>query len=395
MSAVDDSPNPLGWLAQRSHERSLNGLLRRLPDTSSSHPQPTPPIVDLASNDYLRLSRHPLVCGAASDAALAWGVGATGSRLVTGSTELHAVLEADLASFLGAEAALVFSSGYLANIGVITALVGRGDLVVSDRYNHASVVDACRLSRARVVVTNHGDLTSIDETLAQRSEKKALVVVEAIYSVDGDPAPIAELSTLCRRRGAVLVVDEAHAMGVVGPGGRGGVAAAGLTTATDIVRTLTLSKALGSQGGAVIGSRMVVNHVIDTARAFMFDTALAPPSVAAARSSLAVLSNHPHWSTTVHDRAVALAAIATEMGLLASPPASAVTSIRIGDSQAALAAAMTLQQAGVRVGCFRPPSVPDRHSRLRIAAHLGLDDEAIEVFRSAVATLATSPDIRC
>jgi 8-amino-7-oxononanoate synthase len=220
------------------------------------------------------------VTRAAAEAALSWGAGSTGSRLVTGSTELHARFERELAEFVGAPAGLVFSSGYLANLGVLGALAGPGTLVVSDALNHASVVDACRLSRGAVVVTAHRDVAAVDAALSARTAGRAVVVTDAVFSVDGDLAPLADLHGVTSAHGALLVVDEAHSLGVLGDGGRGACRLAGIAGAPDVVQTVTLSKALGSQGGAVLGAAAVVEHLVNAARSFIFDTGLAPTSVA-------------------------------------------------------------------------------------------------------------------
>jgi 8-amino-7-oxononanoate synthase len=308
--------------------------------------------------------------------------------LVTGSTTLHADLERELAEHTGAEAALVFSSGYLANLGVITGLAGRGSLVVSDAINHASIVDACRLSRAEVAITPHRDVDAVARVLAQRAEERALVVVDAVFSVDGDLAPLAELAAVTRRYGAVLLVDEAHGLGVVGPGGRGAVHAAGLAGADDVVLTATLSKALGSLGGAVLGPRRVIEHLVDAARTFIFDTGLAPASVAGALEALRVLRERPELAERVRANARALAADVRGLGLRVTEPEGAVASVLIGDPQLAFETARRCARGGVRVGCFRPPSVPDGISRLRLAARADLtpDDlaRAVSALRSAL-----------
>ncbi|HEY0641111.1 MAG TPA: aminotransferase class I/II-fold pyridoxal phosphate-dependent enzyme, partial [Pseudonocardiaceae bacterium] len=276
--------DPLAWLEERAAQRVAAGLRRRL-----RHRDSDDHTIDLASNDYLGLARDPRVVEGAVRAAREWGAGATGSRLVTGSTALHAELEDSLAEFCGAEAGLVFSTGYAANLGAVTALSGRGALVVSDASNHASLVDACRLSRARVVVTPHNDAGTVDTVLATRSEERALVVTDSVSSVDGDLAPLRELHAVCRARGAVLVVDEAHGLGVRGRGGRGLVHEAGLAGRPDVVLTVTLSKSLGAQGGAVLGARAVVDHLVDSARSFIVDTGLAPAAAGAALAALRVL----------------------------------------------------------------------------------------------------------
>ena len=249
--------------------------------------------LDLASNDYLGLSGDVRLAEAAAAAARVWGTGATGSRLVTGTTALHAELEAELAEFTGAAAALVFSSGYLANLAVVTALTGAlsgdGVLIVSDERNHASLVDACRLARARVLVTSHGDVAAVAAALSAREERAAIVVTDAVFSVSGDLAPVAALHPTARAHGALLVVDEAHAFGVLGEGGRGAATAAGIAGDPDLVRTVTLSKSLAGQGGAVSGGGRGEQHAGGRGRGFIFDTGLAPPSAAAALAALTIM----------------------------------------------------------------------------------------------------------
>jgi 8-amino-7-oxononanoate synthase len=331
-------------------------------------------VIDLASNDYLGLARHPKVREAAAEAALTWGAGSTGSRLVTGSTDLHRGLEDDLASFTGAGAALVFSSGYLANLGAVTALADSDSTVVSDALNHASLVDACRLSRAQVVVTAHRDVAAVDAALARRTTERAVVVTDAVFSVDGDAAPIVELHATARRHGALLLVDEAHALGVVGLRGEGAVAAGGLGCEPDVVRTVTLSKSLGSQGGAVLGDPVVVEHLVNTARSFIFDTGLAPAAVAGAAEALRVLAAEPAMVDRVRARARELAAALRAGGLDPSSPDAAVLSAPVDSPGRALALAEGLLDLGLRVGCFRPPSVPDGVARLRVTARADLPD---------------------
>jgi len=331
-------------------------------------------VLDLASNDYLGLARHPRVSAAAAEAALRWGAGSTGSRLVTGSTDLHTRLEAELAAFVGDEAALVFSSGYLANIGALTALVDTDTLVVSDALNHASVVDACRLGRATVSVTAHRDVHAVAAALAGRTTSRAVVVTDAVFSVDGDLAPVAELHSVARAHGALLVVDEAHSLGVIGEGGRGACLDAGIAAEPDVVRTLTLSKSLGSQGGAVVGSSEVVEHLVNAARSFIFDTALAPAAVAGASAALEVLRAEPERAAAVRTRARGIFDALCVAGMSARAPDGAVVSVLVGDPGRAADAAATLLAGGLCVGCFRPPSVPDGISRLRLTARADLTD---------------------
>lgn len=375
--------SPLGWLATAERQRQAAGLRRSL--------RPRPPVtaeLDLASNDYLGLSRHPAVVDGGIDALRAWGAGSTGSRLVTGDTELHHQLESRLADFVGAAAGLVFSSGYTANLGAVAALSGPGALVVSDAHTHASLIDACRLSRARVAVTPHRDVAAVEAALAARDEDRAVVVTDSVFSADGALAPLGELHDVCRRHRALLLVDEAHGLGVRGVGGRGLVHELGLAGAPDVVMTTTLSKALGSQGGVVLGPPAVRDHLIDTARPFIFDTGLAPAAAGAALAAAGVLAAEPWRAAAVLANAAALAGACGVSGR----PQSAVVSVILGDPQAALGAASACGDAGVRVGCFRPPSVPAGTSRLRLTARASLD--AAQLDRACRVLAEVTPDPR-
>lgn len=363
--------SPLAWLDAVEQQRRAAGLRRSL--------RPRPPVateLDLASNDYLGLSQHPDVIDGGVAALRMWGAGATGSRLVTGDTELHQQFESELADYVGAASGLLFSSGYAANLGAVVGLSGRGALVVSDAYSHASLVDACRLSRARVVVTPHRDVDAVRAALADRDEERAVVITESVFSTDGALAPLRELHEVCGRHRALLIVDEAHGLGVRG-GGRGLVFEAGLAGAPDVVMTTTLSKALGSQGGAVLGPAAVRAHLIDAARTFIFDTGLTPAAVGAARAALGVLRAEPWRAGLVLRHAGVLA----EVCRVREAPQSAVVSVILGDPDVAVAAATACLDAGVRVGCFRPPTVPAGTSRLRLTARASLDDADLEVAR--------------
>jgi 8-amino-7-oxononanoate synthase len=367
--------DPLSWLVEHARRRRVAGLRRTL----RARPE-IDPMVDLAGNDYLGLSRDPRVVEAGVAALRTWGAGSTGSRLVTGTTTLHTELEAELAAFCGFESGLVFASGYAANLGVLTALSGPGALIVSDAASHASLVDACRLSRARVVVTPHNDAAAVDAVLAGRAEERALVVTDSVCSVDGDHAPLTALHRVTRARGAVLVVDEAHALGVCGPGGRGLLAERGLAGAADVVATVTLSKSLGSQGGAVLGPTAVTEHLVDTARTFIFDTGLAPAAAGAALAALRLLTNDPALAARVLANATRIADAA---GVTA--PGSAVVPVVLGEPDVAFAAAARCLERGLRVGCFRPPSVPPGTSRLRLTARADLTEEELALVRAALA----------
>ncbi|MGD1208505.1 8-amino-7-oxononanoate synthase [Mycobacterium seoulense] len=363
--------SPLAWLDAVERQRRAAGLRRSL--------RPRPPVateLDLASNDYLGLSQHPDVIEGGVAALRMWGAGATGSRLVTGDTELHQQFESELAEYVGTASGLLFSSGYAANLGAVVGLSGRGALLVSDALSHASLVDACRLSRARVVVTPHRDVDTVEAALASRDEERAVVITESVFSPDGALAPLRELHEVCRRHGALLIVDEAHGLGVRG-GGRGLLYELGLAGAPDVVMTTTLSKALGSQGGVVLAPAAVRAHLIDAARTFIFDTGLAPAAVGAARAALSVLRAEPWRPEAVvrHARTLAEACDVPDI------PQSAVVSVILGDPEVALAAATACLDAGVKVGCFRPPTVPAGTSRLRLTARASLDAAELELAR--------------
>ncbi|GHE42966.1 8-amino-7-oxononanoate synthase [Streptomyces longispororuber] len=362
---------PFDWIDERARERERAGLVRAL------RPRPAEsPLLDLAGNDYLGLARHPEVTAAAAAAARRWGGGATGSRLVTGSTELHAELERELAAFCGAEAALVLSSGYAANLAAVTALAPYGSLIVSDAGNHASLIDGCRLARGTTQVVPHANPEAVRKALAGH-EGPAITVTDSVFSVDGDAAPLGELATACREYGAGLVVDDAHGLGVLGTGGRGAPHAAGLAGAPDTVVTVTLSKSLGSQGGAVLGPARVIDHLVNTARTFIFDTGLAPAAAGAALAALRLLGREPERAARARTVAGRLYELLVGEGFSAVRPDAAVVSVRAPSPAAAVRWAADCRAAGVAVGCFRPPSVPDGVSRLRLTARADLGDSEL------------------
>lgn len=370
MTNTHTHASTLAWLGDVEEQRKKAGLRRSL--------RTRPPVaveLDLASNDYLGLSQHPAVLDGGVEALRTWGAGSTGSRLVTGNTELHEAFEHELAEFTGASSALVFSSGYTANLGAVVALSGPGSLLVSDAYTHASLVDACRLSRARVQITAHRDVAAVEAALAARDEDRAVVVTDSVFSTDGALAPLRALHDVCRRHNALLIVDEAHGLGVRGSGGRGLLHEAGLAGASDVVMTTTLSKALGSQGGVVLGPPAVRAHLIDQARTFIFDTGLAPAAVGAAQAALRVLISEPWRAQTVIRNAEVLARVSD----VPEQPESAVVSVVLGDPEVAFAAAAACLERGLRVGCFRPPTVPAGTSRLRLTARASLSDDELDL----------------
>ena len=364
-----------GWLAEQAAQRERAGLTRRLDPRG-----PESPMIDLAGNDYLGLASDPRVSAAAAKAAQVWGAGAGASRLVTGTLQLHGELERELAAFCAQEAALVFSTGYHANLGVVTALSDSDTLIVSDAHVHASLVDGCRLARGRVEVVPHNDMDAVAEALATRAESRALVLCESIYSVLGDAAPLTALADLCCRHDAALVVDEAHALGVAGRHGEGLVAALGLSCNPRVIVTMTLSKALGAQGGAVLGSPELVEHLVNRARPFIYDTGLAPAAAGGALEALRIVDAEPELPERA--RACALT-LATAVDI--EPPAGAVLSLPMPGPREAVAAQAELAESGLRVGCFRPPSVPDGVSRLRLTASARINGADLDAAATALA----------
>lgn len=387
---VSGGGGPDGWLSGLDDEaarRREAGLRRELRPRAAGDGA-----VDLAGNDYLGLSQHPAVLAAAAEALARYGLGATGSRLVRGSTEVHAALEAGVADLLGAEAALVYSSGYLANMGAVRALAGPGTLLVSDAYNHASIVDGCRNSRAEVVVAPHADVAAIDRILTGRQARPghgragqaaglartpagpgahpAVVVTESVFSVDGDLAPLRELHAVCRRHGALLLVDDAHAVGLLGPGGAGAVAAAGLSGQPDVVVTVTLSKSFGAAGGVVAGPRALVAKLVDTGRTFIYDTALPPAVAAGALAAVELIRDGDALRAQAAERAALVGKRLVDHDV--SEPAAGIVSVSAPGPAEAVAWAQACRDRGVAVGCFRPPSTPDGRSRLRLTINVGV-----------------------
>lgn len=361
------------WLADQAEQREAAGLTRRLRVRQLGEPG-----LDLAGNDYLGLAQHPQVRRAAADAALAWGAGASASRLVTGTLGLHAELETELAAYLRQPSALVLSTGYHANLAVVTALADSGTRIVSDAHVHASLIDAVRLSRAQRTVVAHNDNAAVRAALvdADRAGERSLILVESVYSVLGDAAPLEELAVLAEEHDALMVIDEAHAVGVHGPGLAATLGLAGLP---QVIVSATLSKSLGAQGGAILATAAVREQLVNRARPFIFDTGLAPAAAAGALAALRVMREQPELGATVRRRVQELAD-----ALDVVEPAGAVLSVPMPSPAIALAAQAKAAEVGLRVGCFRPPSVPDGVSRLRVTASAGI---AADDWAQAVATL--------
>jgi 8-amino-7-oxononanoate synthase len=340
-------------------------------------------LVNLCSNDYLGLAFDDRLRRSASDAALHGGAGSGASRLVAGDLPLHGELERALAAFHGTEAALLFNSGYHANAGLPPALVGRGDAVFSDVLNHASIVDGVHLSRAEFVRYRHCDVQELSDLLARSKARRKLVVTDAVFSMDGDAAPLAELAPLCERHGAMLYVDEAHAVGVLGPTGAGLAEALGVKGKVD-VEMGTLGKALGSFGAYVAVERRLRDLLLTRARTFVFTTALPPAACGAALAALAVVRGEPERRARLHALCDRVRAGLTGLGFDVSRVVSPIFPVILGSEERALAAAAALRDRGFFVRAIRPPTVPAGTSRLRVALSAGLTPQQVDGFLDAL-----------
>jgi 8-amino-7-oxononanoate synthase len=359
-------------IEERLQELERLGLSRRL--RMISGPQGPRVLLDgrpvllLCSNNYLGLADHPRVREAAADAAMRWGVGAGASRLVSGTMTIHRRLEERLAAFKGSEACVLFGSGYLANLGAIGALAGPGDSVFSDELNHASIVDGCRLSRARVCVYRHRDVEHLAWSLGRHGgDGRRLIATDSVFSMDGDLAPLTEIVELARAHGARVLVDEAHATGALGPDGRGAVAQAGLEGEVDVL-VGTLGKALGSYGAYVCADAQMVRYLINTARALIFSTAPPPPAVAGALAALELIEERPHRVQRLRSRARTLRGALAAEGFSVSESEMQIVPLLAGDERTALGLCQGALERGVFAQAIRPPSVPAGTSRLRLTA---------------------------
>jgi 8-amino-7-oxononanoate synthase len=377
------------WAREELAELSRLGLLRTLEPLAS----PQGPVVRIggqslvsfSSNDYLGLAADPRVGRAFAAGLDRWGVGSGASRLVVGDTEAHRKLEARLAAFEGSEAALVFNGGYPANLGLVQALVGRGDLVVSDALNHASLVDGCRLSRAEVVVVPHADVDAVAAALSRPGFRRKLVVTDAVFSMDGDLAPLAPLSEACAGAGAALLVDEAHATGVLGTRG------SGLSEATGVrpdVRMGTLGKALGGFGAYAATTRLVADLLVNRARSVVFSTTLPPALCEAMVVAIDLLEHDPDIRPRLWRNIRRFVDGLRTLGF-AAEARSAIVPVVLGTPERAVRASGFLRERGLLVKPIRPPTVPEGTSRLRFAlsaahteAHVDRALQALEEARA-------------
>jgi 8-amino-7-oxononanoate synthase len=374
-------------IADRLEELRDRGLHRRL--RLIDGPQGPQVLLDgrrvllLCSNNYLGLADHQQVREAAAEAALNWGAGAGASRLVSRTMGAPHRLEERLAEFKGYDASLLFGSGYLANTGTVAALAGPGEVVFSDELNHASIIDGCRLSKAETFVYRHADVEHLAWGLRQAGGRGRLIVTDGVFSMDGDVAPLAELARLARDHGCRLMVDEAHATGALGPGGRGSVAEAGLSDEVDLI-VGTLGKALGSYGAYVCANREVVEYLVNTARSFIFSTAPSPPSAAAALAALDVVESQPQLVERLGANAATLREALAEEGLSPGGSETQIVPVEVGDAARTMELTERLLAAGVFAQGIRPPTVPEGSCRLRftvMATH-----EESELMRAAKLT---------
>lgn len=353
----------LQHLANRSLTRTLRPLTSATGPTVELDGRT---VILLASNDYLGLATHPAVIQAAVQATEQYGTGAGASRLVCGTLPPHTELEAALAAFKHTPSALVFGSGYLANLGMIPALIGKGGLILADRLSHASLIDGCRLSGADFRIYRHRDLDHLESMLKRRAaDRPVLIVTDGLFSMDGDLAPLPELAALATRFGARLYVDDAHGTGVMGPSGRGTLEHFGVEDRI-AVHMGTLGKALGSSGAYIAGNADLIQYLINTCKPFIFTTAPPPSAAAAATAALTVIQNDPArrarlWANRTH-----LYDGLRSLGFRLTETVSPILPILVGEADKALAFAQHLLAQGVYAPAIRPPTVPDATSRLRI-----------------------------
>jgi 8-amino-7-oxononanoate synthase len=365
--------------------RSLeeNGLRRTL----------CPPAgIDLSSNDYLGLAHHPRIKAAMAAAIEREGAGSTGSRLLRGERDSFAALERRFAQFKGTERALYFSSGYLANIAVMTTFAEAGDVIISDAHNHASLIDGMRLSHARRHIFAHNDVEAVRGALIEAAGE-CFVVVESLFSMDGDEAPLGDYAELCAKRGAHLIVDEAHAAGIYGSRGSGLIEEHGVAEQV-FLSTSTAGKALGVAGAFVAGPAWGIEYLIQRARPFIFSTA-APPSLASAiYASLTLVEQEPERRERVRELAGTLRSRLTAAGVPIGVGTSHIVPVLIGDNDAAVSVAEMLQRDGFDVRAIRPPTVPPGTARLRVSVNANLTPELVEQFVVSLTTALTHVGVR-
>ena len=342
-------------------------------------------VLHFAGSNYLDLAHHPAVVEASAEAARTHGCAAGGSRLICGNLDLHEALEDELASFLGVEASLAFSTGYMANVGVIPVLARPGDVVLSDALNHASIVDGCRLSRAEVRVFPHGDVDALETLLRSEAggERRLLLALDGVYSMDGDVPPLVEMTRLARRYGAIVLLDDAHGCGTLGARGRGAAEWAGAEAGVDVY-VGTLGKTFGSFGAFVAGSAALRDLLVNAARSFVFTCALAPPQVAAAREALRIACAEPERRERLQANAARLRARLAAHGVSSAPSSTHIVPVVVGGNAPTMALCERLLALGFYAQGIRHPSVPEGKARLRITPMSSHDDAEIDALADAI-----------
>ncbi|GGY75742.1 8-amino-7-oxononanoate synthase [Marinobacter zhanjiangensis] len=341
------------------------------------------PVLAFCSNDYLGLASHPELVAAATSGLDEHGLGGASSHLICGHHGEHHRLEDKLAAFTRRSGALFFSTGYMANVGVITALAGKGDTIFSDALNHASIIDGCRLSGASVRIYPHGDTATLAEQLAA-TEGHKLVVTDGVFSMDGDIAPLRELATLCRRHDALLVVDDAHGFGCIGPQGRGAVLEAGLTEDNVPLVVGTLGKAFGTSGAFVAGPPLLLDYLVQKARSYIYTTAMPPALATASCRSVELVEQDEHRRTHLTRLINRFRSEAATMGYDLMPSATPIQPIMIGDPREAIRLSGELEKRGLLVTAIRPPTVPHGESRLRVTFSASHTDEQLDQLLAAL-----------
>ena len=380
------------WIDDELNDRRRRGLFRTLRRMESAQGVRVRvdgrELVNFSSNDYLALAADPRLARAASRAARRYGCGAGASPLVSGHLRPLRDLERDLAAWEGTEAALVFATGYAANLAAVTALAGREDAIFSDELNHASLIDGCRLSRAHCFVYRHRDLDQLHDQLrrAGPAARRRLIVTDTVFSMDGDLAPLAGLTEVAGRHDAMLLIDEAHATGVLGDSGRGltDLLPPGAYDPDRVIKVGTLSKALGAQGGFVCGTRRLVEYLVNCARPYIFSTALAPPAAAAARQAVALVRTEPERRRRLLALAESLRGELQAMGRAVGESRCQIVPVIVGEASAALRLSARLEERGLLVPAIRPPSVPEGTARLRISVTAGHSDEDVKRLAAAL-----------
>jgi 8-amino-7-oxononanoate synthase len=338
-------------------------------------------LLNLSSNDYLGLAQDARLIRASQEAAARWGAGSTASRLIVGTLALHQEVEEEVAAWKGTGRAVLFNTGYMANVGVIAALVGKGDVILSDKLNHASIIDGMRLSGAAFYRYAHRDLDHLETLLKKQGEaRRVLIVTDSVFSVDGDVAPLSELVALKERYGAWLMIDEAHATGVFGAKGAGLAEAAGLTERIE-VHLGTFSKALGSFGAYVAGSAPLIELLHNRARSFIYSTALPPAVLGAMQAGLAIVRQEPFRRAYLLEQASRFRGRLREAGLDTLDSETQIMPVWVGDNHRSLEFAVRLRQAGLMGVAIRPPTVPPGGARLRLS--LSAAQEAVDLARAA------------